>query len=68
MRINKEQDDEFKIELSREELGSIGNALNEVCNGVHIHDAEFQTRLGVTRNELRTLLDQIVAAYRSGLV
>jgi hypothetical protein len=32
------------------------NALNEVCNGVHIEDPEFQTRLGVTREFLRTVL------------
>ncbi|HEX3943058.1 MAG TPA: hypothetical protein VHW69_03120 [Rhizomicrobium sp.] len=53
------------VRLTRDELGLLGNALNEVCNGVHIPDWEFQTRLSVEREELQKLLDQIVAAYRN---
>ena len=55
---------QFEIQLTKEELGLIGNAINEVCNGVHIPDWEFQTRLGHTKDEARVLLDQITAAYR----
>lgn len=47
------------VELTPIELVVINNALNEVCNGVHIDDAEFQTRLGVTRDEARAVLERI---------
>jgi hypothetical protein len=51
------------VELTDAELVTVNNALNEVCNGVHIGDAEFETRLGVTREEARALLLKI-----SGLI
>ena len=47
------------VELTDAELVILNNALNEVCNGVDIEDAEFQTRLGVTRDEARALLLKI---------
>lgn len=47
------------VELTRAELVVVNNALNEVCNGVDFDDTEFQTRLGVTRNEARTVLVRI---------
>jgi hypothetical protein len=47
------------VRLSDVELLMLNNALNEVCNGVHIPDSEFQTRLGRERDEMRTLLDEI---------
>jgi hypothetical protein len=54
------QTDEFAdIRLSAHELILINNALNEVCNGVDIDDAEFATRLGAEREELRQLLSDI---------
>ncbi len=34
------------LELSKEELRAMGNALNEVCNGIEVW--EFDTRMGVT--------------------
>jgi hypothetical protein len=51
------------VELTDAELVTLNNALNEVCNGVHIDDPEFETRLGVTRAEARALLLKI-----SGLI
>lgn len=51
--------DRFLASLSRDELKGISNALNEVCNGVHIEEAEFQTRLGVTRSFLQQILAAI---------
>ena len=42
--------------LSKDELRLLNNALNEVCNGVDIEEAEFVTRLGVERSEARRLL------------
>ena len=37
------------LSLSQKELVGLSNALNEVCNGVHIPESEFETRLGVER-------------------
>lgn len=50
------------IRLSNHELTLLSNALNEVCNGADIDDAEFATRLGAERDELRQLLDNIGSA------
>ena len=47
------------VELTDRELVILNNALNEVCNGVHTDDAEFETRLGATREEARALLLRI---------
>lgn len=38
------------------ELRIIGQALNEIANGVHIYEEEFQTRMGYTREEVREVL------------
>ena len=46
----------FLLNISRSELVLINNALNEVCNGVDISDSEFQTRLGMSRDDARGLL------------
>lgn len=45
------------IRLSRIELYTLNNALNEVCNGLDIE--EFATRMGVEREEASDLLGQI---------
>jgi hypothetical protein len=50
---------EYLVHLSLEELNGVNNALNEVCNGIHIEDAEFSTRLGASREALRSLLESI---------
>ncbi|ADG09441.1 hypothetical protein B7G68_04800 [Caulobacter segnis] len=50
------------IRLSIHELTLLSNALNEVCNGGDIDDAEFATRLGAERDELRQLLENIGSA------
>lgn len=52
------------IDFSADELFLINNALNEVCNGVHIEDWEFQTRLGVPREEALKLLTKVSKALR----
>lgn len=49
-------------ELGIDEAYMIHSALNEVCNGVHIEDPEFQTRLGYYRGQLKELLSQIGAS------
>jgi hypothetical protein len=45
--------------LTEEERTFVHNALNEVCYGVNIPDAAFQTRLGCDRATLVSLLQRI---------
>lgn len=45
--------------LDIDELQMLNNALNEVCNGGHIDDEEFGTRLGWDRATVRVLLGEI---------
>jgi hypothetical protein len=45
------------ISLTEAELILLSNSLNEVLNGIEI--TEFQTRLGVSREAARDLLNQI---------
>jgi len=48
------------IELANDELLVIHNALNEVCNGIHL-EGEFHTRMGCSVDEARALLAKIRA-------
>lgn len=52
------------IELDRDEVMVLNGALNEICNGAYISDAEFQTRLGADRAEARGVLERIHALWR----
>ena len=47
------------LTLTEDEAYILNNALNEVCNGIHIEDWEFQTRMGAEREEARALLDRV---------
>jgi hypothetical protein len=51
-----------RLVATEAELALVANALNEVCNGVHISDPEFATRLGAQRDVARALL---VAAHEA---
>ena len=42
----------MKVELTKDELGIINNALNEVCNGIDL-EGEFDTCTGYTVEEAR---------------
>jgi len=48
------------VELTKDELGIINNALNEVCNGIHL-EGEFDTRMGCSVEDARKLLAKIHA-------
>ncbi|MBA4163341.1 MAG: hypothetical protein C0510_01710 [Erythrobacter sp.] len=50
--------------LSRADLYVIKNALNEICNGVHLDEWDFETRMGVDRETVRALLDRVDLTYR----
>jgi hypothetical protein len=46
------------VELTKDELGIINNALNEVCNGINL-EGTFDTRMGCTVEEARVVLAKI---------
>ena len=48
------------VELTKDELGIVNNALNEVGNGIQL-EGEFDTRMGCTVGEARALLAKIHA-------
>ena len=52
------------VELSKDELRIINNALNEVCNGIDLA-GEFDTRMGCTVEEVRAVLAKIHALASS---
>ena len=45
------------IQFTADELLTLHNALNEVCNGINL--AEFSTRMGVSREEVRVFLKSV---------
>jgi hypothetical protein len=47
------------VTLTREELLLVNNALNEICNGLHLEDVEFSTRLGASQTKALSLLQRI---------
>jgi len=47
----------IEIKLSVDELLTIHQSLNEVCNGIDLF--EFQTRIGVSREEVVHLMKMI---------
>jgi hypothetical protein len=46
----------LELRLTVDELRLVNNALNEVCNGVDLCDAEFAIRLGSPREVAQDLL------------
>ena len=48
------------LQLSVDELLTIHNALNEVCNGIEV--PEFHARMGTDLEEVRLLLSSVSAA------
>lgn len=53
------------VELTIDELGIINNALNEVCNGIHL-EGEFDTRISCTAEAARELLTKIHSLASKG--
>lgn len=50
--------DAMLAELTKDALGIINNALNEVCNGIDL-EGGFDTRMGCTVEEARAVLAKI---------
>ena len=59
MKINQIGTAEATITLSGMELMILNNALNETIDALGDDEGEFQTRVGVTIDEVRALLDAI---------
>lgn len=54
--LDNQIDGDNGLNFSCEEILIINNSLNEICNGVYIHD--FENKIGVNRNCTRVLLDK----------
>jgi hypothetical protein len=65
MHVIEGTEGEFQVRLSREEMLILHNALNEVVNGIRIEDWEFQTRMGVEREEAAWLLHEVQELLRT---
>lgn len=59
MEILRVRSQSVDVSLALDELLILKSALNEIANGVHIPDWEFQTRTGTTRMEARRVLAAI---------
>ena len=57
MQLIENDEETAVIRLSHDEVITLNNALNEILNGPDaIEDWEFQTRVGVSRDDARSLL------------
>jgi hypothetical protein len=65
MQVLRKGDQATDVRLTRNELILLNNALNEVCNGVHIEEPEFSTRLGSGRDEALSLLAALAGILRN---
>jgi hypothetical protein len=66
MKVIESKQTHVTLEMSRHELATLNNALNEVANGVRIDDREFETRMGSDRAAAQALLEALQALLRSG--
>lgn len=62
MKLEKTIDKEVFLSMSVDELETISNALNEVCNALDVN--EFETRMGVTLDEAQDLLTRISEVFK----
>lgn len=62
MKLEKKIGEEISLTVTLNELETINNALNEVCNALDLND--FETRMGVTMEEAVALLAHISEVFR----
>jgi len=48
--------DTLSLTLTKAEIRIVHQALNEVCNGIHFDDGEFETRLGADKETARNVM------------
>lgn len=58
MKIKAVEHSTAVVELTADEISTLNNALNEVCNGIHLEE-EFDTRMGCSTEEARSLLSEL---------
>jgi len=47
------------MDFSKNELICLNNCVNECLNGIHINDDEFKTRIGISKEKTKLLLEKI---------
>jgi hypothetical protein len=52
----------YQIQFAYDEMIIITNCLNEVCNGIDVH--EFSTRIGAERARVENILDGLLDISR----
>ncbi|MEV4352817.1 hypothetical protein [Nonomuraea sp. NPDC049625] len=62
MEIIRTTADVITVNLGPEDAIAIKNALNEVCNGIHLDDWDFRLRMGVNRDQAQVVLGAIYDA------
>jgi lysylphosphatidylglycerol synthetase-like protein (DUF2156 family) len=62
-RLNRSSMAKPTLDLSHEDIRQLHQALNEICNGIHISDSEISTRMGATRKELNDLMQRLGQEY-----
>lgn len=57
MKLIKNEGDRADVQFSIDELLTLNNSLNEVCNGIEVID--FDPKIGVTREQAKLLLNSV---------
>ncbi|GAA5646025.1 MULTISPECIES: hypothetical protein [Vibrio] len=47
------------ISLSEIEFSAVKNAVNATCNGTKLDDSDFQTHIGLTKEELKVVAEKL---------
>ncbi|HEX8399274.1 MAG TPA: hypothetical protein VF644_17700 [Pyrinomonadaceae bacterium] len=55
---------QLNISLTKEEIRIIHQTLNEVCNGIHFEESEFETRIGTDRDSARKMMSKLETVYK----
>jgi hypothetical protein len=63
MKVNRKSSDAFSIDLTGEELRILKDCIVNLNNDMG--DDEMSTRVGATRTEVRSLLDDLLSGLRS---
>lgn len=61
MKVNINQ---INISLTKEEIRIIHQALNEICNGIHFEDSEFETGPGTQKKTAIALMKKLGEIYK----
>jgi hypothetical protein len=59
MRLEKCDAGFTTVRLTEAELSVLTQALNSICNGMRFTESEFHSRMGVTVDEARVVLEDI---------